>query len=45
MANFAIMRAKKLKGMGNVASSLSHCFRAQKTPHKGEVWAGLRVYV
>jgi hypothetical protein len=33
MANFAIMRAKKLKGMGNVASSLSHCFRERETPN------------
>jgi hypothetical protein len=31
MANFAIMRAKKLKGMGSVASSLGHCFRERET--------------
>ena len=30
---FAIMRAKKLKGMGGVASSLAHCFRERETPN------------
>lgn len=33
MARFAIMRCKKLKGMGGVASSLAHCFRERETPN------------
>lgn len=33
MAQFAIMRCKKLKGMGGVASSLAHCFRERETPN------------
>ncbi|RYF11837.1 MAG: plasmid recombination enzyme, partial [Oxalobacteraceae bacterium] len=28
---YAIMRAKKLSSMGNVASSLQHCFRERET--------------
>lgn len=31
MAHFAIMRAKKLKGMGSVSSSMKHCFRERET--------------
>lgn len=30
---FAIMRAKKLKGMGSVAASLQHCYRDRDTPN------------
>ena len=30
---FAIMRCKKLSSMGNVAGSLSHCFRERDTPN------------
>lgn len=30
---FAIMRCKKLKGLGGVAASLKHCFREQETPN------------
>jgi len=30
---FAIMRAKKLNGMGSVAASLQHCFRDRETPN------------
>lgn len=30
---FAIMRCKKLKGFGSVASSLKHCFRERETPN------------
>lgn len=33
MANFAIMRCKKLSGMGSVASSLQHCYRDRETPN------------
>lgn len=33
MANFAIMRCKKLSNMGNIAKSLNHAFREQKTPN------------
>jgi len=33
MANFAIMRCKKLSGMGSVASSLQHCYRDRDTPN------------
>lgn len=33
MARFAIMRCTKLKGMGGVASSLTHCFRERETPN------------
>ena len=28
MANYAIMRCKKLTGMGSVASALQHCYRS-----------------
>lgn len=30
---FAIMRCKKLGGMGSVAASLKHCFRERETPN------------
>lgn len=30
---FAIMRAKKLNGMGSVAASLQHCYRDRETPN------------
>ncbi|EIH8589667.1 plasmid recombination protein, partial [Escherichia coli] len=30
---FAIMRAKKLTGMGSVAASLQHCYRDRETPN------------
>ena len=30
---FAIMRAKKLNGMGSVAASLQHCYRDRDTPN------------
>jgi len=30
---FAIMRAKKLSGMGSVAASLQHCYRDRETPN------------
>ena len=30
---FAIMRAKKLNGMGAVAASLQHCYRDRDTPN------------
>lgn len=33
MAAFAIMRCKKLSGMGSVAASLKHCFRERDTPN------------
>lgn len=33
MANFAIMRCKKLSGMGSVASALQHCYRERETPN------------
>ncbi|MEH5347357.1 MobV family relaxase [Escherichia coli] len=33
MANYAIMRCKKLTGMGNVASALQHCYRERETPN------------
>ena len=33
MANFAIMRCKKLSNMGNIAKSLNHAFREQHTPN------------
>ncbi len=33
MPNFAIMRSKKLKGMGSVASALQHCYRDRETPN------------
>lgn len=33
MANFAIMRCKKLTGMGSVASALQHCYRERETPN------------
>ncbi|MGP9676955.1 MobV family relaxase [Halomonas sp. AOP23-I1-17] len=33
MAHYAIMRCAKLKGMGSVAASLSHCFRERETPN------------
>ncbi|MEY4592738.1 MAG: hypothetical protein RIR18_1633, partial [Pseudomonadota bacterium] len=46
--SFAIMRCKKLKGMGSVASSLQHCYRerettnadAEKTPSNQHYVAG-----
>lgn len=46
--SFAIMRCKKLKGMGSVASSLQHCYReretknadAEKTPNNQHYVAG-----
>lgn len=28
---FAIMRCKKLKGMGSVAGAIKHCFRERET--------------
>lgn len=34
--NFAIMRAKKLSGMGSVAASLQHCFRERETLNANE---------
>lgn len=33
MANFAIMRCKKLTGIGSVASALQHCYRERETPN------------
>jgi hypothetical protein len=33
MANYAIMRCKKLTGMGSVASALQHCYRERETPN------------
>ncbi|EKE4273505.1 plasmid recombination protein [Escherichia coli] len=33
MANYAIMRCKKLTGMGSVASVLQHCYRERETPN------------
>nr|WP_077274261.1 plasmid recombination protein [Klebsiella michiganensis] len=33
MAAFAIMRCKKLSGIGSVAASLKHCFRERDTPN------------
>ena len=33
MANYAIMRCKKLTGMGSVASALQHCYREIETPN------------
>ena len=33
MAAYAIMSAKKLSGMGSVASALQHCFRERETPN------------
>lgn len=33
MASFAIMRCKKLTGMGSVASALQHCYRERETPN------------
>jgi len=33
MANYAIMRCKKLTGMGSVASALQHCYRDRETPN------------
>jgi hypothetical protein len=33
MAAYAIMRCKKLSGMGSVAASLQHCFRERETPN------------
>ncbi|MGL4721666.1 MAG: MobV family relaxase [Kluyvera intermedia] len=33
MANYAIMRCKKLTGMGSVASALQHCYRDRDTPN------------
>lgn len=33
MPNFAIMRCKKLTGMGNVAAALQHCYRDRETPN------------
>lgn len=33
MANYAIMRCKKLGSMGNVAASLKHAFRERDTPN------------
>jgi len=32
---FAIMRAKKLSGMGSVAASMQHCYRDRDTPVVG----------
>lgn len=33
MPNFAIMRCKKLTGMGSVAAALQHCYRDRETPN------------
>jgi len=33
MTNYAIMRCKKLTGMGSVASALQHCYRERETPN------------
>lgn len=33
MANYAIMRCKKLTGMGSVTSALQHCYRERETPN------------
>lgn len=33
MANYAIMRCKKLTGMGSVASAMQHCYRERETPN------------
>ena len=33
MANYAIMRCKKLTGMGSGASALQHCYRERETPN------------
>ncbi|EJA5731771.1 plasmid recombination protein [Salmonella enterica] len=33
MAAYAIMRCKKLTGMGSVASALQHCYRERETPN------------
>ncbi|WP_306821172.1 MobV family relaxase, partial [Klebsiella pneumoniae] len=33
IANYAIMRCKKLTGMGSVASALQHCYRERETPN------------
>ena len=33
MANYAIMRCKKLTGMGSVASALQHCYRERESPN------------
>ncbi|EKH3456712.1 plasmid recombination protein [Salmonella enterica] len=34
---FAIMRAKKLNGMGSVAASLQHCYRDRETPNADQL--------
>ncbi|MGG4968657.1 MobV family relaxase [Escherichia coli] len=33
MANYGIMRCKKRRGMGSVASALQHCYRERETPN------------
>lgn len=33
MAAYAIMRCKKLSGMGSVAAALQHCYRERETPN------------
>jgi len=33
MAAYAIMRCKKLSGMGSVAAALKHCYRERETPN------------
>ena len=33
MKNYVILRHAKLKTMGNIASSLQHCFREIDTPN------------
>lgn len=33
MAAYAIMRCKKLSGMGSVAAALQHCYRKRETPN------------
>lgn len=37
---FAIMRSKKLTGMGSVAASLKHCYRERDTPNADQARTG-----
>lgn len=44
MANFCIIRAKKLKTAGNVGASIQHAFRDRETPNANPELTGLNMH-